>query len=81
MNMSMLAGMISLMTKAGSGVESALMSVNGNAAIQISSSLCKLLLFMAFLSCVVDGAGLTDNRDLYLTWIGHLILDLLCNLS
>ena len=80
--MSMLAGIISLMTKAGSGVESALMSVNGNAAMPISSSLCKLLLFIEeFLSCVVDGACLADNRDLDLTGIGHLILDFLSYLS
>ena len=43
----------------------------------------KLLLFISLglLACVVDGAGLADDSDLYLTGIGHLVLDLLCNLG
>ena len=44
----MLAGIISLMTKAGSGVESAFMSENGITAVVMSSSLYKLLLFIPF---------------------------------
>ena len=83
MHTSMLAGMISLTTKADSGIGSALIWFRGIAATARSSSLYKLLLFISLglLACVVDGAGLADDSDLYLTGIGHLVLDLLCNLG
>ena len=82
MNMSMFAVIISLMTKADSEVEPAFMLDEGNTAVARSSSLNKLLLFIStLLSGVVDGAGLTDYRDLDLTGICHLVLDLLRDLS
>ena len=69
------------MTKADSLDEPAFMSVKDSAAMTVSSSLYKLLLFIELdLTCVVDGAGLADNRDLDLAGVGHLILDLLCYL-
>ena len=30
---------------------------------------------------VADGAGLTDDGDLHLSWVGHLVLDTLGDLS
>ena len=80
--MSMFAVIISLMTKADSEVEPAFMLDECNTAVARSSSLYKLLLFISILlSCVVDSAGFTYNRDLDLTGICHLVLDLLRDLS
>ena len=70
------------MTKADSVVESAFMSVKGFAAMNGSSSFKNLLLLReVLLTCVVDGAGLSNNGNLNLTGISHLVLDLLCYLS